>query len=102
MSIGFEIVPNRNSAFTYWERVAYRVGFRYEYTYLNLNNNQINDFGISFGMGLPLRKSKSTVNFGVEFGQFGTTANNLIRENYVRFTLGITMFQKWFEQSKYY
>lgn len=100
IAVGGEIKPNPFSK-NYFGRVTYRAGFRYNTTYLQIKNNQLNEFGISFGLGLPLRKSKSTVNLGVEFGKRGTTDNNLIEENFIRFTIGFSAYDIWFVKRKY-
>lgn len=102
IAIGAEYIPDRNNVFSYYKRIKYRVGFRYENTPLYLNGTQINEFGISFGMGLPLRRSLSTINIGIEIGQFGEASNDLIKESFMKFKMGISMFQRWFEQRKYY
>ena len=99
--LGMEFIPNYNSVNSYFKRVSYRFGVKYEQTPLEVNNKRINDFGISFGVGLPLRNSRSTVNLGFEFGQRGTVKNNLIQETYFKFMLGITMQQRWFSKPKY-
>jgi long-subunit fatty acid transport protein len=99
--LGFEIIPNYNSVSSYFKRVSYRFGLRYEQTPLSINNTRINDFGISFGIGLPLRNSRSTVNLAMEYGQRGTMKNNLIRERYFKLMIGITMHQNWFHKRKY-
>lgn len=99
--LGMEIIPNFNSVVSYFSRVSYRFGIRYEQTPIELNNNNINDFGISFGIGLPLRNSRSTVNLGIEYGQRGTVKDNLIQERYLKFVIGVTMHQRWFYKLKY-
>jgi hypothetical protein len=100
-SIGGEYQPNRNAVTNYWKLVTYRLGFRYNKTYLEVRNTQINEFGISFGVALPIPRSLSTVNFGVEVGKTGTTASSLIQENFVKFTLGIDIWERWFIKRKY-
>ncbi|MCP4550654.1 MAG: hypothetical protein GY834_01140 [Bacteroidetes bacterium] len=99
--LGMEFIPNFNSVNSYFSRVNYRFGIRYEQTPIELNNNSINDFGISFGIGLPLRNSRSTVNLGFEYGQRGTVKDNLIQERYFKFVIGVTMHQRWFYKRKY-
>jgi hypothetical protein len=42
------------------------------------------------------------VNLSAEFGRRGTTVNNLIQENYFRFTLGVNILERWFVKSKYF
>jgi Outer membrane protein transport protein (OMPP1/FadL/TodX) len=92
------------------EKLAYRAGFRYGKSYLNLNNTAINDYAVSAGLGIPVRLSsaerrlydnKTMLHFTVEAGQQGTTSNNLIRKDYVRFYVGITANELWFIKRKY-
>ena len=72
-----------------------------EETGLSLNGEAVNEFGISFGVGLPIKNTGSSVNLGFEIGRRGTTDNDLIRENYFKFTLGLAIFERWFLQRKY-
>ncbi len=101
VSLGGQFIPDKYSIFSYWEKVNYRFGLRYSESYLQLYEHQINELGISIGMGLPLWKTKSTFNFGIEFGTKGTTLDKLIQENYIRFTFGIAFYQNWFVKRKY-
>ena len=106
-SLGGFYIPKINSISSYWERVTYRAGVRFKKTGLlvdgsGLNNNftPVDDFGISFGLGLPLRQL-SSVNMGFEFGKRGTTTNNLIQENYFNFRLSLSLTDsKWFQKRK--
>jgi hypothetical protein len=102
ISLGGEYLPNTNSSTrSYFERVTYRMGIRIGQTYLMMRDTKINEFGISFGFGLPLPRSYSTINLGFEIGRRGTTAHNLIQENFVKFTLGIALKETWFVKRKY-
>ncbi len=107
ISLGGFIIPKISSITNYWKRVAYRAGIRMEKTGLlidqsqtNRNFTSIDDFGISFGLGLPL-KGLSTLNLGFEYGKKGTTDNNLIEENYFNFRIGLSLSDKnWFVKRK--
>lgn len=101
ISLGGQLRPSPVDIGKYWERINYRAGFRFEQSYLELQNTRINDFGISFGLGLPMKKSRSTLNLAVEMGTQGTTDNGLIRENYFRITLGTALQERWFLKRKY-
>lgn len=101
VSIGGEYIPNKNDVYSYFKRVAYQFGLKYEKSNLTLRNSPINEYGISFGVSLPMKRSKSTFNIAFELGQRGTTVNNLIKEKYFRFRLGISLHQIWFVQRKY-
>ncbi len=102
IALGGEYIPNYRSINSYFQRVAYRFGAHYGKTPLYLMNNHISEFGISFGLSLPIRKSRSTINASIEVGQQGTTTNGLIQENYIRFSLGVNIFENWFVKSKYF
>jgi hypothetical protein len=102
LSIGGEVIPNQRAFESYWQRVNYRLGFRYGETPLELRGQHLNEFGISFGFGFPIRRSKSTINVSLELGKRGNTSNNLIKENFIRFTLGVNIFENWFKQMKYF
>ena len=66
----------------------------------NSNFTPIDDFGISFGLGLPLKRL-STINMGFEFGKRGTLQNNLIQENYFNLRVGLSLTDmNWFIQRK--
>ena len=66
-----------------------------------LNDQQINDFGISFGVGLPVYHSNSTINIGAEIGRKGTKQNNLIVENYAKLNLSINLHDFWFIKRRF-
>lgn len=101
ISLGGEYTPSLSTVSNYLQRITYRGGFRYSNSFLELRGQQINEFGISFGFGLPLPRTRSTINLAAEIGTRGTKSENLIKENYVRFTLGLSIFERWFIIRKY-
>ena len=101
VSIGGFVIPNYKSLTSYWKRVVYRAGVKIEKTGLNINSESINEFGISFGVGLPVGSVFSNTNFGFEIGKRGTTSKNLVQENFVNFQLSLSLNDRWFERRKY-
>ncbi|MGB5980812.1 MAG: hypothetical protein WBG46_01585 [Nonlabens sp.] len=101
--LGGFYVPDFNSITSYWDRVTYRAGLRYEQNGLNINNQDINEFGISFGMSLPVGRSSafSNATFGLEYGQRGTTSNGLIKEDFLSLSIGLSLNDLWFRKRKY-
>jgi hypothetical protein len=99
--IGGYFIPKYNSFSSYWSRVNYRAGFRYENTGLLINSKEINDYGINFGLGLPVGGKFSNINVGFEYGKKGTIYNNLIEENYFSINIGLSLNDLWFEKRKY-
>ena len=105
IAIGGFYTPKFNSISSYWDRVTYRAGIKFEKTGLlvdPLGNGTdftaIDDFGISFGVGLPLSQQLSNINLGFEFGKRGTTNNGLVQENYFNFRLSLSLNDKWFKK----
>lgn len=101
VAIGGEIIPDRFSIRSYTQRVAYRAGLKYEDSYLLINNQHIKDFGMSFGVGLPVYRSNSTVNISAEIGRRGSTKNNLIRENYLKMNMSVNLYDLWFIKRRF-
>jgi long-subunit fatty acid transport protein len=102
VSLGGQLRPSAVDMGKYYQRINYRAGFRYERSYLEIRQTRINDFGVSFGVGLPMKKSRSTINIAVELGRQGTTDSDLIQENYMRLTIGTSLQERWFLKKKFY
>ncbi|TXE18911.1 hypothetical protein ES692_05535 [Psychroserpens burtonensis] len=101
VSFGGFFIPDYNSFGSYWKRITYRAGFYFENTGLVINDETINEFGISFGVGLPVGNVFSNANLGVEFGKRGTTNQNLIEENFLSLKISLSLNDRWFEKRKY-
>ena len=102
ISAGAEFLPDINSYTNYLKRVRYRVGFMYNNTYLKLRGKQLNEFAVTVGFGLPLRGVKTALNISAQVGMRGTTEADLIRETYLRFIIGFSIYERWFIKRKYY
>lgn len=102
ISVGGEIVPDADNYSSYFARIHYRLGFYFDRTYLLLRGRQLNEYGISLGIGLPLRGLKTMMNIGGQFGSRGTVDGDLIKETYFKFVLGFSIYERWFHKRKYY
>ena len=96
IALGGFFIPKYNSFSSYFSRITYRAGLRYENTGLVLKNESINDYGMTFGLGLPVGLSK--INIGFELGKKGTTTQNLIQENYFNLNIGLSLSDLWFRK----
>ncbi|WP_319270798.1 hypothetical protein [uncultured Draconibacterium sp.] len=99
-AIGAEWIPDKFSIRSFINRVAYRAGFKYEQTYHTFAGQHINDFGISFGVGLPLYRSNSTLNVSAELGKRGTKEHNLVLEKYAKVNVSVSLHDLWFMQRR--
>ncbi|WP_299898251.1 hypothetical protein [uncultured Aquimarina sp.] len=99
--LGGYYIPKYNSLTSYLNRIVYRTGLRYEETGLNINGQAINEFGISFGVGLPVGNLFSNANVGFEFGTRGTTDAGLVREEFFNLSLSLSLNDRWFRKVKF-
>ena len=98
---GLQYTPEYNSITKYYKRINYRLGGTYNNTPLQFGDNQLKEMSLSFGFGIPLRKSRTKYDFSCTFGQRGTTENNLIKEHFVRLGLSVSYDGIWFVKRKY-
>ncbi len=98
--VGGEFAPNPGSVSNIFTRTFYRVGAFYRQPPYPYNENFIEDFGINFGLSLPITKF-AFLNFAATIGQRGTTDFGLIKENYNRFSIGLVINDaNWFKRLK--
>jgi hypothetical protein len=98
---GFEIVPNRNDIRYYLKRCAYRAGVYYDQAYYKLDGNNVNSIGLTLGVTLPVFRWYNGISLGVDMGQRASNRNNMIRENYVTFNIGLNIHDIWFQKPRY-
>lgn len=101
-ALGGEFAPDKLNGIRYYERMDYRLGAFYSQTSLNIRDRQLHEFGITFGLGLPVIKSKSMINFAFEIGRRGTMEEGLIREDFMELSVGISVYEFWFFKRRYY
>ncbi len=95
---GMQYTPRLN-ALKYWQAVQYRIGFSLDTGYLEVNNQKINGYQFTAGLGLPLsRRSSSMLNLSYGFQSNGSIQDGLIRENYHTFTINFSFSNRWFKK----
>ena len=84
------------------EKYFLQAGFFYSDSYLQVNGNQISDYGGSIGAGFNSLKNGLGMSAALIVGSRGTTSMNLIKENYTQFSLTISYRDFWFTAKKKY
>lgn len=102
LSAGAEVTPNSENYGNYLARMQYRLGFIYNRTYLTLRGQQLDEYALAVGFGLPLRGTRTMVNLGFQFGTRGTTEQNLIQEGYMKLVVGFSLHERWFVKRRYF
>lgn len=100
LAFGGFFIPDSSPFSSYWKRITYRAGLRLDKTGMLVNNVDINNFGITFGFGLPLGRTFSNLNIGFELGRRGTTRADLIEESYFKINVGLSLNDIWFLKRK--
>jgi len=104
VGVGAQITPDITAVGSYFKLVDYRFGFKYDKSYIKYNNNDIKQYALTLGLGLPLPSNRSTfykINLGTELGQRGNSNNGLIRERFANIYLGFTLNDRWFQRYKF-
>lgn len=98
VALGGEYVPRIRGS--YGQRIAFRLGGFYSRDYLNIRSNQVKEYGLSCGFGLPTPEGKTLINIGFEWKKRFATPVNLISENYFNVMVGVNFNEVWFWQRK--
>ena len=96
---GFEYSKRKSNSKTTWEDYYIGLGVKMEQSYLVLNNNHLNDYAATFGVGKNISRLLS-VNAGLAVGRRGSSSLNQIQENYYQFNIGLTLKDIWFGTKK--
>lgn len=99
-ALGGQYVPGRRGS--YLRRINYRAGAFYTHDYITVRGNNVREFGVSAGLGLPVPSFKTMVNLGVEWSQRRGYPQQLVKENNLYVTLGINFNEAWFRKSRIY
>lgn len=104
---GFEFIPNRYDVRYYLRTVTYRLGAYHKTQYIMIDGKQVTTNGITLGFALPVYNRRTSVSFAVDLGQTSlagaaslTTPGN-VRERYVKFSMGLNLYDLWFQKVLY-
>jgi hypothetical protein len=106
LRMGGQLWPSLSSASkSYWSFVSYRVGLFMGADYIRVQN-KLPQYGISFGLGLPLSYTRQNpnqatmINVAAEYIKRGNNSN-LLKENLFRLSVGFALSDLWFIKRKY-
>ena len=99
--LGGEWIPEIRST-KFGRKIAYRIGGYYNQTFLTLDDQPINEIGVTAGVGLPIgfynpvSQNYSRINLGINLSRRGTLEGNLLQESTIQFRLGVNLNDIWF------
>jgi hypothetical protein len=101
LSGGAEYIPDKFSNYSFFDRMEYRIGGHYDESYALYNGNKIKGYGITFGAGIPLRKSRSRISLYVDLSSRGNPGDNLPKESTLSVGVSLNLYDYWFLKAKY-
>lgn len=99
IAFGGELTPDQLAFSNYLKRITYRTGFSYEKTPFTINNKQVIDIGINFGVSLPT--GRSSLDLAFRMGKRGDESANILEETYYKVYFGITFADQWFIRRRF-
>lgn len=97
IALGAEWIPRRESFASFLERAAYRLGGSYHSTYYSFRGTDINEIGITGGMGFSI-VGDTRLNIGAQYVFRGTTDDGLQKDRILRISFMITGSELWFQR----
>lgn len=101
LSVGGEYTPSPSNLNSYFQRVTYRLGFYYGLDPVRLRNTDLNYYALTAGLSLPFKRTTDRLHTAIEIGRRGTKNAGLIQENFVRFSVGLSLNDRWFVKRRY-
>jgi hypothetical protein len=99
---GLEYIPDKYSNYSLIKRLEYRLGAHFGDTYLVIHDEQIREYGASFGIGLPMRRTYNRTNFFFDFTRkSGSGSNETHIEDYYSMGVSLNLYDNWFLKRKY-
>lgn len=109
--VGAQYYPAKDNTLPskYWSFVKYRAGMYIGNDYIKLSDNNRPVYAFTAGVGMPLTSLQRisytgeivALNAGIEIGARGNKESQSLRENYMRFNIGVSMNARWFVKPKY-
>src|SRR5574344_534338 len=99
LAIGAEYIHNPLGN-KYIDRMRWRIGANYSQSYVNVKGYNTHDFGITFGIGFPLKTTKTMLNINFEYGNINNKEISLLKENYYKIGLNVNLNELWFFKPK--
>lgn len=98
-SLGIEYRNPESRSQSFWEQVMLRWGLSFEKTQYSFNGKGIDQVSLYTGFSMPIGFD-STIDVGFQYGKRGTKENNLLSENFYKFSITLSIGELWFLQTE--
>jgi len=81
--------------------VEYRIGCRYGESYTLFAGDEVKEYGITFGTGIPMRRSRSRISLAVDLSTRGGSNGEIPRETRISVGASLNLYDYWFLKRQY-
>jgi len=96
-AFGAEYIPEYSSL-SFAKIVRYRVGTNFSKSYLTYEGEQLESYGFSFGLGIPLKRTQSVMNFAFGYKKRYLPSIEALTEHHYTFQLNMSLHAVWFKK----
>lgn len=104
LSFGGDYIARHPNYNNFTNLLELRMGFYVGKTYYQFRGEHLPQYGMTFGIGLPVKKVRGAFtkfNLLIDIGRTGTRNQDLYEESYVKMTINFTFNDKWFIRRKF-
>lgn len=98
---GAEYIPEKYSNYNFFDRVEYRIGCRYGESYTLFGGDEVKEYGITFGSGIPMKRSRSRISLVVDLSTRGGSNGEIPRETRISVGASLNLYDYWFVKRQY-
>jgi len=98
---GAEYIPEKYSNYSFFDRVEYRIGCRYGESYTLFGNEVVKEYGITFGTGIPMKRSRSRISLAVDLATRGNANGQIPGETRISVGASLNLYDYWFLKRQY-
>jgi hypothetical protein len=98
---GAEYIPDKYSNYGFFDRMEYRIGCRYGESYTLFAGDNVKEYGITFGTGIPMRRSRSRISLVVDLSTRGNGEGVVPGEQRISIGASLNLHDYWFIKRQY-
>ena len=99
-SLGFQYKPLVKSIHaSSWEQISLRFGLSFEESQYSFEGSNIDAYSIHAGFTFPF-SSVNLIDFGLAFGIRGKLENNLVKEQFIKAAITLSLGELWFQREE--
>lgn len=97
VSFGVEYIPTYDKYLGYYQQTLLRAGFKWQNSYLEIDDKQVDEWQLSVGVGLPFNRFRHHLNLSYAYSQRG---NSSLLETRHQISLNVSLRDVWFLRPK--